>query len=292
MPTDKQSTAHHFTYDVDENRDPSVSVIEAVAWIKGLQTEDLDPLDEAVDPNALDALFHPTKNGEPSVTFTYEGLEIQVDSEQHICIRGAADLIHGWLTEAANILLLAPTSHPHDDQACVDLLSVEPFDQANVLSVTFVPSAEDRLNVWQKHAGELPANTRIISVGDFTRSATARSTGSDFPEAPFQIDTVSDPSDIAELGIRVSEHLSAWEGNQNQTIMCFHSLTPLLQNADLLAVFRFLHVLSGRLSSAGAISHYHMDPSAHDEQTLRTIAPLFDVVIEVSENGEWSVRTP
>lgn len=146
--------------------------------------------------------------------------------------------------------------------------------------------------MWQKHTGELSANTRIISVGDFTRSTTVHSTESDFPEAPFQIDTVSEPNNLAELGIRVGEHLSACEGNQNQTIMCFHSLTNLLQNAGLLTVFRFLHVLSGRLSSAGAISHYHMDPSAHDEQTLRTIAPLFDAVIEVSEDGEWAIRTP
>lgn len=108
MHTDEQSSAYHFTYDVDKNRVPSVSVIEAVAWIKGLQTEDLDPLHEAVDPNALDALFHPTKTGEPSVTFTYEGLEIQIDSEQHICIRGTANLIYDWLNEPANILLLAP----------------------------------------------------------------------------------------------------------------------------------------------------------------------------------------
>lgn len=69
--------------------------------------------------------------------------------------------------------------------------------------------------------------------------------------------------------------------------MCFHSITALLQYADLSCVFRFLHVLTRHVDTVDGVAHYHIDPTAHDAQTLATIETLFDTVIEY-EDGDWT----
>lgn len=53
--------------------------------------------------------------------------------------------------------------------------------------------------------------------------------------------------------------------------------------------FRFLHLLTRRLSLAGAIAHFHLDPETCDEKTIETLRPLFDAVLEVDEDGTWSM---
>jgi hypothetical protein len=38
------------------------------------------------------------------------------------------------------------------------------------------------------------------------------------------------------------------------------------------------------------VGHFHVDPAAHDEQTLATLRTLFDAVVTV-EDGEQVVRS-
>jgi len=192
---------------------------------------------------------------------------------------------------ASNILLLTPSLDSHDDdEACLDLLTVTEPTQENVLSVTFTQSATDRIDLWDAHVDERPARAGIISVGEITRSASTDTTSTQRLVGPLTIETVSDPGDLTGLGIAVSTFLSEWGDDDNQTVACFHSLTPLLQHADLQRVFRFLHVLTGRLKTSDAVAHYHMDPNAHDQQTISTLRPLFDAIVDLDEDGEWNIR--
>ena len=71
---------------------------------------------------------------------------------------------------------------------------------------------------------------------------------------------------------------------------CFNSITSLLQYADVQRAFRFLHVVTGRVKTVGGTGHYHLDPEAHDRQTLATLKGLFDAVIEVNEDGSVDIQ--
>lgn len=201
------------------------------------------------------------------------------------------DTIAPQLPESANVLLLTSTLSSADDEACIDLLTVTNPDRENVLSITFTQSADDRLDLWRSYVADLPAQAGIVTVDVMTRSASSNdaATSQTIPQ-PIAIETVSDPGDLTGLGIAISEILSNWGGSPNQTVVCFHSLTPLLQYADLQRVFRFLHVLTGRLNSVDAVAHFHLDPHAHDEQTLNTLSQLFDAIVE-HDNGDYTVRT-
>jgi hypothetical protein len=108
---------------------------------------------------------------------------------------------------------------------------------------------------------------------------------------PDSLETVSNPGDLTGIGITVSEVLQQWSASDEPIVSCFRSLTSLLQYADLQTAYKFLHVLTGRFETAGVRSHFHLDPGAHDDQTVNTLTSLFDAVVRVGDDGEWSVRT-
>lgn len=79
-------------------------------------------------------------------------------------------------------------------------------------------------------------------------------------------------------------------GGASHTI-CFDSITPLLQYVDSKQAYRFLHTLGGHIQSANAVAHYHMDPVAHDEQSVALVTSLVDAVVEIEESGDWTITT-
>lgn len=189
-----------------------------------------------------------------------------------------------------NVLLLAPSFDGCADDACVDLLSVDPPGGENVLFVTFVQSPDERLLRWRsRRDAAAPARIGFVDAGDSTRSAAVTSTGTGGPADTVSVRTVSNAGDLTHLGIQLSTYLSEWEDDPNRTVVCFHSLSTLLQYADLERIFRFLHAITGRIRSADAVAHYHMDPSAHDAKTLNTLTTLFDGIVEW-DGEDWVVR--
>ena len=192
--------------------------------------------------------------------------------------------------DAHNVLLLAPPMDACDGDGCVDLLTVDPPAGEDVLFVTFVDSPDERLEAWRTRAGnESPAKVGFVSVADSTRSAAAASTPLGGVGGELSIRSVSSPADLTDLGIKVSTFLAEWDDDGNRTVICFHSLTTLLQYVELHRAFRFFHVITGRVRAADGLAHYHIDPTAHDERTINTLTTLFDGVAEW-DGTDWQIR--
>ena len=188
---------------------------------------------------------------------------------------------------ASNVLVLCPTMHDTEASICTDLLTVDDPDDENVLSVSYTVSPRERNERWRRYVGEEhPAERCLIDVGETTR----RPDRNDTPVPDKAVETVSDPADLTGLGVRLTEALKHWHDNDNRTVLCFHSLTALLQYTDVQRIFRFLHVLAGRLTSRDAVGHYHLDPTVCDDRTLNTFKTLFDAVVRVDDDGP-TVRT-
>jgi hypothetical protein len=183
------------------------------------------------------------------------------------------------------------TSSIQEGGTCVGFAAGEPATDVACLTVTLNGSVDGVVDEWERHAGGRPADLAVVSVGETTRSAAAASGGGDrIVDLTDGIKTaaVTDASDLTGLGIRISQCLRAWEDEVDRRIVvCFDSLTSLLQFADIKRVFRFLHVLTSRIRKAGARAHFHVHPVAHDEQTLATLRSLFDVTYEQDDGGEW-----
>ncbi|MFB6180060.1 MAG: hypothetical protein ABEI77_10085 [Halorientalis sp.] len=185
------------------------------------------------------------------------------------------------LGDATNILLGAPSMSQGTDEVCVDLLSQAPPDETSVLWVSFTKPASQCLAEWRsQHDGD-PASFGAIVVGDTVGGGDADDIN------PNAIQHVSNPSDLTGIGIKVGEFVS---GSTKQIVVCVDSLTSLLQYVDLETAYEFLHALTGQLYSAGAISHFHIDPTAHDAETIDTLLSLFDASVDLS-GDEPEIRT-
>jgi hypothetical protein len=194
---------------------------------------------------------------------------------------------------AANILVLAPSFANETRHICTDLLAGDDPSSAHVIAVTHTRSPEGVVADWHDHASTPPARGHVISVGDRTATPGTDEDGAAEVAPPWTVDNVENPGNLTGLGIALSESLQehTYAGDGPGTRLCFDSLTVLLQYADVKRAFRFLHVVTGRVKTADGVGHYHLDPAAHDQQTLATIKGLFDAIVTVDEAGEWTVQT-
>jgi hypothetical protein len=184
-------------------------------------------------------------------------------------------------SDAENVLLLTAGEKDECDRACAQQLHVPGSEREAVIFVTLTETPDRRVQVLKRYAKRPPARLGVICTGESRRGGALRQQG-------IAIRTVENPDDLARLGVGISDALSSWS-DDHPTTVCFHSLTALLQFVDLSRVFRFIYTLSGRVAASGAHAHFHLDPTAHDDQTVATLKPLFDEVLRVEDDGTTNV---
>lgn len=88
MPPGNES-GNTFAYPAGGDNQPVGAIVQAIAWTKGTGVEDLEPLNDAVDTDALEDLFDGVREEDrrasaefapdfPSVSFLYEGCIVTV----------------------------------------------------------------------------------------------------------------------------------------------------------------------------------------------------------------------
>lgn len=185
----------------------------------------------------------------------------------------------------AVLLVEPPTGSDHHDDCVADLLAAG-ASGGHVCRVEFTGTIDPWLARWDEGDAAPPA--RLVAV-----NATGVGWASPDSGDPDRVTVAQEtaPSNLTQIGTAVTRFLDNAGDAEGRALVCVHSLTTLLQYVDLRDAFRFLHLLTGRLKAVDATAHYHMDPSAHDEREVNTLKSLFDAVVEVDENDEWTVRT-
>jgi hypothetical protein len=86
---DAGTGTYRTSYDT-ATENPSIRGLEAVGAVRDAEPTALEPLDEYVDPDALDHVFGPTTDQSGvhgSLSFNYEGLLVVVHSDGEIELR-------------------------------------------------------------------------------------------------------------------------------------------------------------------------------------------------------------
>jgi hypothetical protein len=179
------------------------------------------------------------------------------------------------LNGATNILLEMP-SMGGGREVCTSLLSDE-VDSPSVLYVSFTQQASACIDQWEE-SGASARNLGVITVGDGS-SAVDRD--------GVVTEAVSTPSDLTGLGIQIGQFLSEWDA---PVVVCFDSLTSMLQYVDFETAYEFLHAITGQVHAAGARAHFHIDPEAHDEKQVAGITSLFDASVSLGEDTHVRTR--
>lgn len=260
-------------------------LVEAVAWVKGVEPTELDPLYDVVDTEALERLYRPAAEKRPRVSFSYAGCDVQIEPDTTVTVHPSPGAFADGLSRPSNVLVFDTSTPQYNDEACSELLTVEPYSDENLLRVTFDDEAGSRARGLRPDTR--PANLGVLSVGDFTRS-TATSSGLADGPGRVQAATVPDADDLAAIGIHIGEFLAAWAENDHRTVVCFDSLDDLLARTDLARAFGFLYLLTKRVMAGDAVAHYHLDATAHDDRTVATLEPLFDDCIEHNQVDGWT----
>ncbi|MFT4944342.1 MAG: hypothetical protein ACI9K3_000273 [Halovenus sp.] len=134
-----------------------------------------------------------------------------------------------------------------------------------LLIVTYTREPADYLDALDGSPGDIT----VVTVGDAAPQTD---------DSPVTTRHVEAPADLTQLGIEIDAVLEA----HDRVSLCLDSLTTTLQYADYTDVYEFLHATTGRLRAAGARTHVHLNPLAHDEQVLTGLATLFDARVDLS----------
>jgi KaiC/GvpD/RAD55 family RecA-like ATPase len=95
-------------------------------------------------------------------------------------------------------------------------------------------------------------------------------------------DDVGSPADLTGISMPLSEFLKAADA----PAVGFDSVSTLLFYTEVAAVFRFLSVLTAHLRRNDGLGLFVLTPQAHEERTVRTLAPVFDGRIELAEDDD------
>lgn len=167
--------------------------------------------------------------------------------------------------DATNVLVLGP-----DGEDALELCRTTPSAPAHYLVVSFRRPAVDYAEQLRNN-GDMPgAELVVIEARDDTPSNSPNNV----------IVRRESPTDLTAIGVQSNEFLTRWHDDGEPIVVCFDSITSLLQYAELDLAYRFLHVFTGRIHHAGARGFYHMSPDAHEETTIATIRQLFDAIVE------------
>lgn len=178
---------------------------------------------------------------------------------------------------ADNVLVQAPAFLDLERVVCGELLSQPAPD--TLVGVTTTQTPDRWLTSHLERTTEPPDDVQLVCVGEQTRSAASASSDS----APISTATVADPGNLTELGTILSGRLD--DIHDGYAVLCFDSLSALLRHSETRTVFQFLHVLTDLVSQNAVQAHYHLDPSAHDDQAVASVKLLVDAVVTVTAEG-------
>ncbi len=175
------------------------------------------------------------------------------------------------LDGATNILLEEPPLGQGREISTA--LLTEPPGQ-NVIFVTYTRTPSDCV---AQLAGHDIGEIGVITVGE----------GGHDVEGAKMVGSVSTPSDLTGLGIKIGQLLSTWP---EPVHLSFESLTAMLQYVDFETTYEFLHAVTGQIHAANARAHFHIDPEAHNPEHVAGLTSLFDARVTV-ESDSYTVTT-
>jgi len=99
------------------------------------------------------------------------------------------------------------------------------------------------------------------------------------------VTSVGSPGDLTGIGIEYSSQYEAVYARGYDTVRTgIYTLTPLLvYSEDVRPVFRFVNTVTSRIRTADGLGVCAIDPSAHDERVINSIAQPFDARVDVRE---------
>lgn len=192
----------------------------------------------------------------------------------------------GGIKKGSNIMLIGPPMSSKNVILNNIMYHGAAVNENAVIKVTTRESAMQILKWFDDNKMNLPLS-RIGIVDCITKSIG----GSIFENENIKI--ASSPVDLTGIGVRIGQFFEDFMLKKNimKTQLHIDSVSTMLMYSNIQTVFRFIHVFTGRIKSAGAIGVYIIESGMHDEHSVATLKQLLDGAIEIkSENDVNYIR--
>lgn len=143
-----------------------------------------------------------------------------------------------------------------------------------------------RLDHLRRELGSWPTTTVLTTVDDELTAVD----GIDPATTPVDVVTLDQAEGLRGIGQTLSRVLTDHDTEGGRPSVEFDILPEVVAKFDLQAVFEFLHLLTARLETTGAISHFYIDPRTESDATLNVLRNAFDLTI--SAEGSAFVSDP
>jgi len=140
--------------------------------------------------------------------------------------------------------------------------------------VILIPTMETGENVTASYGNSV--NLKVIDC-------MSRPLGLDVPDSA-SVKHVNGPGDITGMGVWTGRMLAEFSGRPVR--LCIDSLSTLLMYTSLQLMFRFLHMLNGKVFTAGGLSVGVVDEGMHDQKTMASLRQLYRAALELREGED------
>jgi hypothetical protein len=179
-----------------------------------------------------------------------------------------------------NLLVMEP-SVGGTQKTALKLLDGE--EDEGVLFITTSNSGRETIDLFEDCGGRYSKNRMaVIDCSEGGRES-----------APLNIRTVSSLRDITGIGILFSSLYEQLHGSQILQVRTgFYSLSTLLTYVeDFRPIFRFLHTITGRITTADGLGLFALDPETQDDKTIKSLSQPFDGRVDVRRSDdEYELR--
>lgn len=253
----------------------------------GGQSEDLDisSISDRLDIGSVSDGFEHISQDEGSLSIDLNRSE-QTNKRLRTLLENLTQL--DSVTKSSQVLVLSPLRHDVTDRTCTQFFDAGETPAKNYLFITVEDTAGSRLDICQdidRDGGE----TGVIEVGRDATDPSNADVPTELAGQPVTFKTVNSPRNLSKIGVMASRLLMEWENNDYPTVLCFYSLTELLEYGETQDVWEFLHILVSRLNSSNVSGHFHMDNREHPERTIQSFKQLFDLTLTVSASGDVDI---
>lgn len=209
-------------------------------------------------------------------------LYASLDQVLHV-MTGRSPLDPAAFDDASTVLLAAPEVKEPIEDAFAHLLASLESTPDRVVGVTMAKPARDFIDPWRRALDGEETTFSFVSTAGVARSLAAGAATADPSPPGASVTRLEDPRPLSAFHDAVSDHL---DDATEETMVCFHSLTHLLEFVDPETAFRFLHAHLAHVRSLDGRGIYHIDDAIHDEETIIQLSTLFDLVVQPDGPGD------
>ena len=178
------------------------------------------------------------------------------------------------INRSGSVLVRSPLNATGANNARMHFLS--PCDI--VLFVTTTPG--ERIRFLKDELQGWPAWTVILTTKENPLSGVD---DVDLANAPLEVVRLDRRLGLSDLGETVSRVLDEQRRKSGKISFEFDILSEIIEKFETQTVFKFLHLLTRRLESVGALSHFYVNPRRQSASTVNVLGQLFDLTITADD---------